>query len=67
MNYQDPKLKDIAKNHIKMFERVSINPGRYIVNGNEYFLAIYKKKRIKGYAVISPQQEKRAFVNHTKI
>ena len=58
MNYQDPKLKDIAKKHKKILEKISIQPGGYVVNGNQFFLVVYRKKRIKGYTVISPQYPK---------
>ncbi|ALX47192.1 hypothetical protein [Lentibacillus amyloliquefaciens] len=55
MNSEDPKLEEIAKKHKKLFETFSINPGGYIINENEFFFVIYERRKINGYAVISPQ------------
>lgn len=43
-----------ANQHKKWLEEVFINPFGYMINGNRYFLTLYKRnQKLKGYAVVT--------------
>ena len=54
-------LNKIAVKHKKIFEKYDINPGVFRINNNDYYFIIYKRSKITGYAIISPQ-----FSNNTE-
>jgi acyl carrier protein phosphodiesterase len=52
-NYDE--LNKLAKKYKKLFEKMTINFGAYKINQNDYYLVVYKRKKINGLAIISPQ------------
>ena len=55
MDNIDDKLNKSAEKHKKILEKMTINFGAYKVNNNDYYLVVYKRKKINGLAIISPQ------------
>lgn len=55
MDINNDELKELAEKHKKIFEKVTISYGAYKINQNHYYLVVYKRKKINGLAIISPQ------------
>ncbi|MBP1971436.1 transcriptional regulator of heat shock response [Virgibacillus natechei] len=58
MDINNDELNKLAKGHKKIFEKFTINYGTYKINNNDYYLVVYKRKKIKGLAIISSQSTK---------
>lgn len=48
------KVYQIAKKHKRVFEKYGINPGIYRVNNHDYYFVYFERKKLTGYAIISP-------------